>query len=510
MAGTRVDVIRMIEIWIHNPDDPPIFWLTGKAGMGKTSVAWTICSHADTNINVVFGGSFFCSRSKGSIWQRDIRCVVPTLAQLMALRSPEFSKALVEELARDPGVLEKQIGVQIKRLLYKPLLALKDSRVPILFVIDALDECGGQMSAYENVDDAETHRIISEMLEALVTFSLYEVKLPVKFLVTSRPETHIRDTAVSNSTFSSVLRLHTIPKSQVTADIDLYIASSLSTHARLHDQFTADDVHTLARLCDGLFIFAATALRHILGEGIDAAALRFETLLNSARDGLGTRAAAPLDNMYGLILEGAMKTDNCDSSSLSAIRAMLASLLSARMTLSVSALADLLDQRNHYVRGHLSRLHAVVHVPDDDAEPGLHTLHASFGDYLLKRAPTNIRISESLGHETLARGCLSRMAWADLFFNLLRIESSYEQNWSSGTGNSLAPSLVYACLHWAHHISASPDPSVFDSLIEQVFLPKFLFWLEVLSVLDKVGSASGLLRLARSTVSATHQLHQYV
>jgi len=509
MAGTRVDFIRMIEIWIQNPDDPPIFWLAGMAGMGKTSIAWTICSHADTDINVVFGGSFFCSRSTGSIGQRDIRCVVPTLAQLMAFQSVEFGKALAEELARDPGVLEKQIGVQIERLLYKPLLALKDSRVPILFVIDALDECGGVTATDGTTDDAETHRIVSELLEALVTFSRYEVKLPVKFLVTSRPETHIRDTSVSNSAFSSILRLHTISKSQVTDDIHLYIASSLSVNSRLRDQFKLDEARMLALLCDGLFIFAATALRYILDAGVDAAALRYETLLNSARDGLGRRAAEPLDHMYSLILYDATKSDETESNNISAIRQLFASILSARMTLSVSALSDLLGQRNHYVRGHLSRLHAVVHVPEEDGEPGLHILHASFGDYLVRRAPINIRISESLGHETLAGGCLNRMKWADLCFNVSRSQSSYEKTRPSGMGNHLTPSLVYTCLHWAHHISASPDPSMFDSLIEQVFLPKFLFWLEVLSVLNKVGSASGLLRLARSTVSATHQLYQY-
>jgi len=506
MVGTRVDIIRMIENWIENPDDSPILWLTGMAGMGKTSIVWTICSHADTNINVVFGGSFFCSRSTGSIAQRDILCVVPTLAQLMAFQSVEFGKALAEELARDPGVLEKQIGVQIERLLYKPLLALKDSRVPILFVIDALDECGGVTATNGTTDDAETHRIVSEMLEALVTFSHYEAKLPVKFLVTSRPETHIRDTAVLNSAFSSVLRLHTISKSQVTADIHLYITASLSTNVRLRDQITLEEAHRLALLCDGLFIFAATALRYILGAGIDAAALRFDTLLNTARDGLGTRAAAPLDYMYDLILKESLETEEPERNSLSAIRYLLASLLCSSMTLSVSALADLLDQPKHHVRGHLSRLHAVVHVPDDNGEPGLHTLHASFGDYLFKRAPTNIRISESLGHEILARGCLRRMTRIDLCFNVSRSHSSFEANHPS-MGNQIATSLVYACLHWASHIKACSNAAAFDVLIGKYFVPKFLFWLEVLSILGKVGAASGVLRLARSNVSVVYYLH---
>ena len=496
----------MIEIWIESPEEPPIFWLAGMAGMGKTAIAWTVCSHAEASTNIVLGGSFFCSRSTGSIAQRDVRCVIPTLAQLMALQSPKFSETLAEELARDPGVLEKQIGVQIERLLYKPLLALKDSRIPILFVIDALDECGGLAVTDEISDDAETHRIVSEMLEAPVAFSRFPVKLPVKFLVTSRPETHIRDTLVQNSALSTVLRLHTVAKSQVTADIYRYISAGLSSSPRLRDRFTAGENQRLALLCDGLFIFAATALRYILGGGIDAAAMRFETLLNPTRDGLGTSAAVPLDRMYNLILEDALEIGNPNNNNLPAVRQIFASLLCARMTLSVTALADLLDQPKHHVRGHLSRLHSVVHVPDDDGEPGLYTLHASFGDYLFRRAPTYVRISESIGHEILGCGCLRRMMWADLCFNVSRSRSSFMGN-SSSTANHLMLSLVYACLQWAYHITACSDPPALDNLIEQAFIPNFLFWLEVLSVLGKVGAASGLLRLARSTVRLMFQWH---
>jgi len=502
MDGTRVRVLRDIDKWIMDQTAPQIFWIAGMAGTGKSAIAWTVCSRARDDPGLVLGGSFFCSRSAGSVAQRNVRCVVPTMAQLLARQSQKFSAALADELARDPDVLHKQITAQVKQLLYKPLLSLKDSRVPVLFVIDALDECGGQTSAGES-DDTESHRIVSEMLEALVAFSSPSDKLPVKFLVTSRPETHIRDTPVSDEAFSTVLRLHTINKEQVTADIRLYISKRLSSSPQLRARFTGDDVDLLARLCDGLFIVAATALQHALGAGIDAAAVRFKTLLNSTRDGLSTGAAAPLDRMYTMILMSATLVDELEATKAterSSMLRLLASLLCARMMLSVTALADLTDQPIECVRASLSRLHAVIYVPDDDDEPGVRTLHASFGDYMFGRAPSHYRISNFLGHNILARGCLQRMKRADLCFNMTRNQSSFAVN-APTTTHYIASSLVYACLHWAHHIAAASTPSELDLYIEKVFWPKFLFWLEVLSVLGKLGVASGLLRIAESTVS---------
>jgi len=500
MEGTRVQIIRDIEAWILDFKGPQIFWLTGMAGTGKSAIAWTICSRAAAHVEIILGGSFFCSRSTGLAAQRDIRCVVPTLARLLARQSSKFSRALAEELVRDPDVLHKQVTAQVEQLLYKPLLALKNSRVPIVFVVDALDECGGQSSANGAADDAESHRIVSEMLEALVALARYPVKLPVKFLVTSRPETHIRDTPVSDTEFSTILRLHTVNKAQVTEDIRLYISTKLSTKPRLRSQFTSDDVDALARLSDGLFIVATTAMQYILGASIDAAAMRFETLLSVSRDSLSTEAAAPLDRMYAIILIDAAKVAETNADELRALLEMLGALLCTRMVLSVVALADLLEISRAHLRARLTRLHAVVYVPEEDEEVGLRALHASFGDYLFGRADGRLRISVTLGHDVLARGCLRRLTHEDLCFNVSRARSSFEPN-PSNASEFLALSFKYACLHWAHHVNFASNRSAFDAAIGCTFRSKFLFWLEVLSALGKVGLASGLLRIAQLAVS---------
>ena len=227
MDGTRVQILSDIDKWIKDFSMPAIFWLTGTAGSGKTAINWTVCERVDDNPNMILGGSFFCSKSASSVAQRDVRCVIPTLAVLLARQSPAFSQALARELALDPGVLHKRIATQIKKLLYRPLLSLKVSSVPVLFVIDALDECGGQLTTHGSPDEVETHEIVSEMLEALVDLSRSSSELPVKFMVTSRPEMHIREMLVSDSASNKVLQLHTINKEEVTADIRLYIGNKL-------------------------------------------------------------------------------------------------------------------------------------------------------------------------------------------------------------------------------------------------------------------------------------------
>jgi len=495
MNGTRVQVLRDIDAWITNPKAPQIFWLTGMMGSGKSAVACTVCSCTHASSLMVLGGSFFCSRSTGISAQRDVRCIVPTLAQLLARQSAEFSRALAAELTRDPDILHLKVTAQVEHLLYKPLLSLSNSTIPIVFVIDALDECG----VYGASDDTESHRLVSDILEALVAFSRYPVRLPVKFLVTSRPETHIRDTPVSDPEFSKILQLHTVDKQQVSADIRFYISNRLTSGPKLCTLFTAGDVYTLSQLCDGLFIVAATALEFILSTGVDRAAVRFAMLLNSARDGPSTGITEPLDRMYALILTEAAKVGKPDTSGLPDLLHILSSLLSTRMTLSVAALAELMDLPSAHLRASMSHLHAVVHVPDDETEPGLRTLHASFGDYLFGRAPSSFRITASLGHDILARACL-RMMVKRLRFNVSNSRSSYAENLSTSQ-SSIPLSLEYACLQWAHHVADLPEALALDEPINAIFLPRFLFWLEVLSVLKRVSRAAAMLIITSSIVS---------
>ncbi|KIK53720.1 hypothetical protein GYMLUDRAFT_109289, partial [Collybiopsis luxurians FD-317 M1] len=63
--GTRIDILKTIKDWVVDTSDctPPVFWLRGMAGMGKSTIAYSICDHFDNqDEGHRLGASFFCSR----------------------------------------------------------------------------------------------------------------------------------------------------------------------------------------------------------------------------------------------------------------------------------------------------------------------------------------------------------------------------------------------------------------------------------------------------------------
>jgi len=477
MPGTRVNVLAKFMSWVKE-DPKAIFWLAGMAGTGKTSIALTLCRMLEQDPDVLLGGAFFCSRT-GSVEARtDVRCILPTLAGLLADQSPKFAAELAREMQPTSGAaVRKPVSDQIGPLLQRPLAALASETRAIVFVIDALDECSSE----------------SDLVELITAIAACECAPNVKFILTSRPETHINISPISNSDQNSILRLHTIETGEVIDDIRLYIGNSFTKRPLAKVWYEEADVDRLASLSEGLFIFASTIVSYVLKvKSVNGRASRLQTAVSavqSSKVALGT-----LDAMYDFVLTRASDAAEIEPQELEATLRVVASILTARTSLSVSALADLLGLEVDELRESLARLHAVVHVPDDADQPGLRTLHASFGDYLIARD----RISPSLGNETLAHGCL-RVIRERLHFNISDSRSSYEPN-AAARPDGIPLSLEYACMQWSYHIVCLSEPSSLDHDINETFRSRFLFWLEVVSVLGQVSHGAGILHLAASTV----------
>jgi len=483
MTGTREGVLNKLIAWVLT-DPTAIFWLAGMAGTGKTSIAVTLSRMLEKEPGVMMGGGFFCSRSAGSIARTDVRRILPTLAGLLAIKSLDFARALAAELEEDPRIGHKPVADQIGPLLRKPLAALSATTLPLVFVIDALDECHDQTE-------------LAQLIKDIAEFES-DANVKVKFMLTSRPEMHIRGTPIADSRFSSILQLHTISKAEVTSDIRLYIERTLEGCSSDATWYTARDVEALLKLASGLFIFASTVLKYILARGSVEGRVDRLTKATTAV-GMGTTATAALDNIYKLVI---IEASQVDIDELQAVKRVLACILTARTSLSVQALAELTRMKSTTLRGSLELLHSVVYLPTEDAEPGLRTLHASFGDFLFdaRRAPRDMHINIALGHNELAAGCLARMAQSDLCFNISRSKSSHQRIAQLLQPDWIPLSLIYACIHWAHHIAASSDRSSLCADIAKCFRPKFLFWLEAMVVLGKFDRSSSLLRIAALAV----------
>jgi len=489
MLGTRVRLLEQVLnlLTTRVRPGPHIVWIVGLPGTGKTSIAYTICQMLRDDSEIHLGGTFFCSRSIGIL---DTRRIVPTLATSLARQLPSYASALAEQLTEHPDVAHWSVYQQVEHLLSLPLGKLGQRNDLIIFVIDGLDECINQIQ-------------LVELMEGLARFNS---ELQVKFLLTSRPEMHIRRSSMSDPKFSSVIRLDTIDAEQVAADIHLYILQSFSSvyHAKTtvaETWYTVADVAALVQQSCGLFVFASKVLAYILTPmSDDGKRARLQGVVSGASQSVVLSTS--LDGIYEMVLTEASRPDKVAASELWDTTRVLACILSSRAPLSIEVLADLIEMSPGSVRDALERILSLVYIPDDDTEPGIRTVHVSLGDYMFGRAANQIRIPTTSGHDILAHGCLLRLAQDDLCFNVSRSRSSFLPNYVDAR-HKIGTSLLYACLHWAHHLDAASDASMFDLNVAHIFEQKLLFWLEVLSVMDQVNVASGLLRIAGSVVSVS-------
>jgi ABC-type dipeptide/oligopeptide/nickel transport system ATPase component len=77
---------------------PRIFWLTGDAGSGKSTIAYTAAGHFDdetkSEAQNILRASFFCSRQFEET--RRQKYIIPTIVYQLAHQSRSYARALFE------------------------------------------------------------------------------------------------------------------------------------------------------------------------------------------------------------------------------------------------------------------------------------------------------------------------------------------------------------------------------------------------------------------------------
>lgn len=128
--------------WADNPDNCCIFWLSGRAGTGKSTIARTVARAF--NYEKRLGASFFFSRDQKD---RDVadKFFTSIAAQLTNL-SPILKSNVYQAIEKPPPITQRSMREQWEQLIFQPLSALgasSETSLTIAIVIDALDECGG-------------------------------------------------------------------------------------------------------------------------------------------------------------------------------------------------------------------------------------------------------------------------------------------------------------------------------------------------------------------------------
>ena len=268
LKGTRVALLDEIERWAEDLDGPPIFWLNGLAGSGKSTIAHTVAERCVAK--GILGASFFCSANVAPGEGHDNPGIIfPTLAHQLSQKYPEVRSALLANPDPDHGIIYKSLETQAEELIIGPL---RSADVTTVIVIDAFDECKGERSSSE----------ILSVLENIV-----EQVLNVKLFITSRPGPLIECGFHRPECVAKVFTLHDTTSHLISNnDIRTYLEHELSGVAvrkESDDYMTAPQLDLLSRRAAGLFVYATATIKFLDG-GVRAPSKLYTIIADSPDD----------------------------------------------------------------------------------------------------------------------------------------------------------------------------------------------------------------------------------
>ena len=483
LKGTREAVLDAIEVWIRDFDKPPVYWLNGVAGTGKTTIARTIAARifADGQL----GASFFCSRDFED--RRSLQLIFPTIAVQLARKYPQFRSTFVRMVRLDPEIAHESLYSQMRKLIVQPL---KKANISTVIVVDALDECR----------DEEPASAILSVLGQFVS------EIPnVKFLITGRPEPRIQEgfrlPLLAEAT--DVFVLHDVEPSQVESDIRLFFTHEFSEVVRrrrgLDGWPTKDQLDVLCKRAAGLFVYAVATVKFIGKQSVNPKE-RLNLLLRSP-DGSEREARTrfnantTLDSLYTSILKGAFG-DEEDADNDPKVRLVLGAMILAANPISSSSIAMLLRLNvDQDVSPLLSSAQSLL-IFQEDIDCPVRPFHKSFPDFIIdpdRCTDRRFYISAPHHHSQLLISCLDLMG-RTLEHNMCKlpdgVANSDINDLEERTERYLNPALRYTCRSWYTHLvdrhTILGNTFEITPALHRFLESKFLFWLEVLSLIGAV------------------------
>ncbi|KAI9854636.1 MAG: hypothetical protein M1813_000934, partial [Trichoglossum hirsutum] len=493
LPETRADVLKQIMSWADGRDERCIFWLNGMAGTGKSTIARTVARICNEQERL--GASFFFSRGSGDVSHAGK--FFTSIAVQLANRSPPLKRYICEAIAAHSDIAGQALRDQWIQLILRPLskLVADPLQPPLILIVDALDECGG---------DNDIQGILQLLAEAR---ALTTVRL--RIFMTSRPEIPIRHGFydIPEAEHQDFV-LHNISPSIIEHDIFIFLKSELDAIRREHalppDWPGEHIMQLLVQGAGGLFIYVATTCRF----------LRDPKWLPEDRLSLvlqghvsGGSPTQQLDNIYTQVLKHSVIGD-CDERDREILsnrfRQTVGSIVILFDTLSVVALSRLLDVRDRIISVTLRPLHSILRIPDS-LNSSVRLLNPSFRDFLLNKqrcCDQQFWVDEKEAHKALAESCLRLMSSLKRDICGLRapgtLKSKVDNSWVE---QCLPADLQYACCYWVQHLQRSRARLCDNSQVHSFLRKYLLHWLEALSLIGKTSDSVQMLTNLQSMVA---------
>jgi hypothetical protein len=422
--GTRVDIQADINQWLSlgSSTKERIFWITGIAGSGKSTLSATIVENLRENRTPV-AAQFFISRN--ILETVDPSKIIPTIAMQLAEFSPAAAGIIHDVLQRGFPPREKQV----KELLLAPIRELSKFRNAVIILIDALDEL---QNAGRSV------------LEILSEIAPKNCDLPdnVRLLVTSRPE-HWADISKSKNLEVAVFKQYALDTKSSVDEVHSFIVARMQEIANKEGWSGWPDGTQLWKLSEkanGLFHYAATALHWIEKQVEDIGTPYREKVFDEfAQSGIGQ-----LEDLYKLILasfDDPAQNPDTRKKQQSGFRHVVGTILMLQEPLTIRqiiALVGDISVNDFDTTKFLQRFRSVL-IPGmtPSLEEATPQMHKSFRDYIMDgHAPAELRIITSHAHFVTGRSCLEVIVKA---------------------GSQWDKEVTYSVKHWYQHLEKAVE-----------------------------------------------------
>ena len=487
MEGTRKSLPKEIVDWVTNTSEQNdvlqgnTYWLYGLPGIGKTSLAHSIC--ANLHDQGQLAGSFFCRRDDAIL--SEPRNILPSLINKLAVIFPLFRSIVASRLRNDPNLTPRSMKESIFLDFIRSVPRHPKQTRSLVFVIDALDECG----------DDQSRRCILNVLNDAAAQALW-----LRIIITSRPEadiqrffdslarpSHFRRDLAADEEASSDLR--TFAKSQ----FDL-VASKWYLPTPWPEESLINEVISRA---NGLFIFVRTLVL-ALKECEDP-----EESLKAASQGSVGSGLKPLYGLYSSILRARKVPVNVE------FKRMIGVLLATYRPLCEDTIAELAGVRLNLVKKWMDDLSSLLYR-DERANGGIRVRHLSISEFFISdNHPSDYQVNLRDANVQLSIACLKTMV-GQLRFNICKLEDSRLANADiedlpSRIKENTSDPLQYSSLYWSNHLCLTPhdingDRRVWGTLKDFFEGLYALFWIEVLSIMGMVPIGAPSLRRVISWV----------
>jgi len=470
MDGTRKSILEQTIAWVSDgleqTDGRNTYWIYGLPGIGKTSLAHSIC--ACLHDKEQLAGAFFCRRDDQEL--KEPRNILPTLIHKLAILFPPFRSIVAGCLRNDPNVrpesMRPTLFLEFIRKLPRP------PKKTLVFVIDALDECGSPESR-------------PGVLQALTDATSCAPWL--KVIITSRQEVDIQR-FFDSPTRLPHLRYDLTADEETTSDLRIFakhrfdrVASTRHLQSPWPEPSVFDRIISRAA---GLFIFIETISRALV-HCQNANEMLARTLCDSAGPGL-----ASLYELYASIVSARRV---CSGAEFQQVIGVLL-ITAPYRPLCDETIAELAGVNLDLVKMWVEDLGSMFYR-DERAGGGIRVRHLSISDFFVSgysRGDYQVNLRDA--SVKLGIACLEKMV-AQLRFNICGLEDSRLANadvkgLTSRIEENISDALQYSSLYWSNHLCFTPgtgEKRVWDILKKFFEGPYALYWVEVLSLMGMLG-----------------------